>query len=243
MILALLGTAATQAANLATAMIAARALLPEGRGDLALIVLWPMLAAQVASVSLSEALLVLTASGRGDSRRLFATGLWLTLALAAVAAAVAGLWLAPATLAARPEEVQAAGRLCLWLVPATLLSTLILDSLRGRLDHTGWAILRSIQALAYLAGAVIAWRLGAGLMGFALAFVASHAVALLASGVRLASRAVSHSPPIARRCVRWLGSGSAFMRDSSSRCWAAGSTRSPSRCCSIPPSSDSTRRR
>ena len=188
MILALLGTAATQAANLATAMIAARALLPEGRGDLALIVLWPMLAAQVASVSLSEALLVLTASGRGDSRRLFATGLWLTLALAAVAAAVAGLWLAPATLAARPEEVQAAGRLCLWLVPATLLSTLILDSLRGRLDHTGWAILRSIQALAYLAGAVIAWHLGAGLMGFALAFVVSHAVALLVSGFRLASK-------------------------------------------------------
>lgn len=188
MILALLGTAATQAANLATAMIAARALLPEGRGDLALIVLWPMLAAQVASLSLSEALLVLTASGRGDSRRLFATGLWLTLALAAVAAAVAGVWLAPATLALRPEEVQAAGRLCLWLVPATLLSTLILDSLRGRLDHTGWAVLRSVQALAYLAGAVLAWRLGSGLMGFALAFVASHAVALLASGVRLASK-------------------------------------------------------
>jgi len=188
LILALLGTAATQAANLATAMIAARALLPEGRGDLALIVLWPMLAAQVASLSLSEALLVLTASGRGDSRRLFATGLWLTLALAAVAAAVAGVWLAPATLALRPEEVQAAGRLCLWLVPATLLSTLILDSLRGRLDHTGWAVLRSVQALAYLAGAVLAWRLGSGLMGFALAFVASHAVALLASGVRLASK-------------------------------------------------------
>ena len=185
---ALLGTAATQAANLATAMIAARALLPEGRGDLALIVLWPMLAAQVASFSLSEALLVLTASGRGDSRRLFATGLWLTLALAAVAAAIAGFWLAPATLALRPEEVQAAGRLCLWLVPATLLSTLILDSLRGRLDHTGWAVLRSVQALSYLAGAALAWRLGTGLMGFALAFVASHAVALLASGVRLAAK-------------------------------------------------------
>ena len=188
MILALLGTAATQAANLATAMIAARALLPEGRGDLALIVLWPMLAAQVASLSLSEALLVLTASGRGDSRRLFATALWLTLALAAVAAAVAGFWLAPATLALRPEEVQAAGRLCLWLVPATLLSSLIQDSLRGRLDHTGWAVLRSVQALAYLAGAALAWHLGAGLMGFALAFVVSHAVALLVSGFRLASK-------------------------------------------------------
>ena len=188
MILALLGTAATQAANLATAMIAARALLPVGRGDLALIVLWPMLAAQVASLSLSEALLVLTASGRGDSRRLFAPALWLTLALAAVAAAVAGFWLAPATLALRPEEVQAAGRLCLWLVPATLLSSLILDSLRGRLDHTGWAVLRSVQALAYLAGAALAWHLGAGLMGFALAFVVSHAVALLVSGFRLASK-------------------------------------------------------
>ena len=185
---ALLGTAATQAANLATAMIAARALLPEGRGDLALIVLWPMLAAQVASLSLSEAMLVLTASRRGEPKRLFATGLWLTLVLAAIAAAAAGLWLSPAALAARPEEVKAAGRLCLWLVPATLLSTLVLDSLRGRLDHAGWVALRVVQALAYLAGSVLAWRLGAGLWGFALAFVASHAIALMASAVRLVSR-------------------------------------------------------
>ena len=72
---ALLGTAATQAAKLATAMIVARALLPEGRGDLQLVVLWPMLAAQIASLSLNEALLVLTASGSGDRRRLFAAGL------------------------------------------------------------------------------------------------------------------------------------------------------------------------
>ncbi len=204
---ALLGTAATQAANLATAMIAARALLPEGRGDLALIVLWPMLAAQIASLSLSEAMLVLTASGRGEARRLFATGLWLTLALAALAAAVAAFWLSPAALAARPEEVQAAGRLCLWLVPATLLSTLVLDALRGRLDHLGWAVLRSVQALAYLAGAVIAWRTGAGLFGFALAFVASHALALLASAGRLALQGGVAVAPDAETARPLLGLG------------------------------------
>lgn len=204
---ALLGTVAIQAANLATAMIAARVLLPEGRGDLALIVLWPMLAAQVASLSLSEAMMVLTASGRGDSRRLFATALWLTLGLAAVAGAVAGLWLSPAALAARPEEVKAAGRLCLWLVPATLLSTLLLESLRGRLDHAGWVMLRSVQALAYLAGTVIAWRLGAGLIGFALAFVASHAVGLAAAGARLASQGGIALTPAAETASPLLGLG------------------------------------
>ena len=149
---ALLGTAATQGANLATAMIVARALLPEGRGDLQLVVLWPMLAAQIASLSLNEALLVLTASHAGDRRSLFGAGFWITAGLAALAAVVAGFWLVPQALALRPEEVQEAGRLCLWLVPATMLSTFFLDALRGRLDHRGWVVLRTVQAIAYLAG-------------------------------------------------------------------------------------------
>jgi len=183
---ALTGTAITQAANLTTAMIIARTLLPEGRGDLQLVVLWPMLAAQIASLSLNEALLVMTASKNGEPRRLFATALWLTLALAVLAAAIAGLWLAPETLALRPEEVKAAGRLCLWLVPATMLSTLFLDTLRGRLDQRAWVVLRTVQAIAYLAGTLIAWRFGAGIIGFALAFILSHAVAMLAAGIRIA---------------------------------------------------------
>jgi O-antigen/teichoic acid export membrane protein len=112
---ALLGTAATQAANLGTAMIVARALLPEGRGDLQLVVLWPMLAAQIASLSLNEALLVLTASRQGDARRLFATAI-------------------------------------------------------------------------YLAGALAAWLAGAGLAGFALAFLVSHLLAMAAAGGRLTLR-------------------------------------------------------
>ncbi|MBM3533877.1 MAG: hypothetical protein FJX60_12675 [Alphaproteobacteria bacterium] len=183
---ALFGTAATQAANLATAMIVARALLPEGRGDLQLVVLWPMLAAQIASLSLNEALLVLTASRSGEPRQLFATALWLTLTLSLLGAAVAGIWLAPETLALRPEEVKEAGRLCLWLVPATMLSTLFLDTLRGRLDQRGWLVLRTVQAATYLAGTLLAWHLGAGIVGFALAFVLSHAIALLAAGLRVA---------------------------------------------------------
>jgi O-antigen/teichoic acid export membrane protein len=183
---ALFGTAATQAANLATAMIVARALLPEGRGDLQLVVLWPMLAAQIASLSLNEALLVTTASRTGEPRRLFATALWLTLALAVPAAGIAGLWLAPETLALRPEEVKEAGRLCLWLVPASMLSILFLDTMRGRLDNHGWAVLRTVQAIAYLVGTLLAWHLGAGIIGFALAFILSHALAMLASGIRVA---------------------------------------------------------
>ncbi len=205
---ALLGTAATQAANLATAMIVARALLPEGRGDMQLVVLWPMLAAQIASLSLNEALLVLTASGSGDRRRLLATGLWITLALAVLGAGVAGFWLAPAALALRPDEVNEAGRLCLWLVPATLLSTFFLDALRGRLDHRGWVVLRTVQALAYLAGTLLAWHLGSGLIGFALAFVVSHGLAAAASALRLAQQgglALAPPDPGAARPLLALG--------------------------------------
>jgi O-antigen/teichoic acid export membrane protein len=147
-----------------------------------------MLAAQILSLSLNEALLVLTASRRGDAARLFATALWLTLGLSALAAGIAALWIVPWALAARPDLVQATGRLCLWLIPTALLSTVFLDALRGRHDEAGWVMLRVVQSVAYSFGAVAAWSLGAGLYGFALAFVASHALAMIAAGGRLAGR-------------------------------------------------------
>ena len=192
---ALAGTAATQAANLLTAMIAARALLPEGRGDLALVILWPMLAAQIVSLSLNEAVLVLAASGRGEPRRLLGSALAMTLVLAVLGTAAAGFALLPWALAARPDEVQAVGRLCLFLVPATLLSTLFLDALRGRHDQAGWLVLRVVQALAYAGGAMIAWTAEAGLAGFAAAFIVSHALAAAAAAWRLARREGLASPP------------------------------------------------
>jgi O-antigen/teichoic acid export membrane protein len=193
---ALGGTAATQGVNLLTAMIVARALLPEGRGDLALVILWPMLAAQIVSLSLNEAVLVLAASGRGEPRRLLGSALAMTLALAVLGtAAAAGFALLPWALAARPDEVQAVGRLCLFLVPATLLSTLFLDALRGRHDQAGWLVLRVVQALAYAGGAMIAWTAEAGLAGFAAAFIVSHALAAAAAAWRLARREGLASPP------------------------------------------------
>ena len=50
-------TAYIQVLNIATGLIAARILLPEGRGELAALMLWPGLIAELGNLGLSDALL------------------------------------------------------------------------------------------------------------------------------------------------------------------------------------------
>jgi O-antigen/teichoic acid export membrane protein len=85
-----LGTLATNAAillcGLATGVLSARLLAPEGRGVLAAVLFWPHLITSLASFSLPAAVISRRARPEVDRARTAATAAWLALGLSLVGA-------------------------------------------------------------------------------------------------------------------------------------------------------------
>ena len=73
-----------QVVNVATGLLAARLLLAEGRGELAALMLWPGLVAELGCLALSDAMLYRLASGASPARLVCGTMLLLTAALCAI---------------------------------------------------------------------------------------------------------------------------------------------------------------
>ncbi len=76
-----LSTGIIQLSNLATGILAARLLLPDGRGELALLVLWPILIADLGSMGVNTAVAYRSARGDVGSREIFAATVWLSALL------------------------------------------------------------------------------------------------------------------------------------------------------------------
>jgi O-antigen/teichoic acid export membrane protein len=182
-------TGVIQAANIGTGILAARLLLPEGRGQLAEIVLWAGLLAELGSFGLYDALLYRAATGAAPPRALFAaiTTLAWTLSLALVAIA----WIVlPFAFANDDPELLATARVYATLYLPVYFGALLLGGLfQGQLDMITWNVVRCIVPLGYLAG-ILAAGIAAGwsVAGFAAANIAAHVLAT-AVGVALVVRA------------------------------------------------------
>src|SRR5215470_16531236 len=92
LIVTVLTTGVLQLANLASGLLAARLLLPEGRGALAIAILWPTTLAYLLLLGLSDAVTYYSANRQEDPRRVFGAALWLGLSLSALAM-LAGHWI------------------------------------------------------------------------------------------------------------------------------------------------------
>src|SRR5690606_40434915 len=97
-----------QLCGFATGVLAARLLLPEGRGELAAVLLWCGLIASISAISLDQALVYRMARQRGRERRLTVLALLLSQPLALLAI-VAGVLMLPELLDdAAPSTLEAA---------------------------------------------------------------------------------------------------------------------------------------
>lgn len=81
LILSFKTTAALQVLNLATGVLAARLLTPEGRGELALVMLWPLVILAVGSLSVDQATSYHVARARRQAGRVAASAFLLSAAL------------------------------------------------------------------------------------------------------------------------------------------------------------------
>ncbi|MEX0760583.1 MAG: oligosaccharide flippase family protein, partial [Tistlia sp.] len=160
-----------QLCGFATGVLAARLLLPEGRGELAAVLLWCTLIASISVLSLDQALVYRMARQRAREQRLTALALLLSQPLALLAI-VAGILLLPRLLAdASPGAMTAAWALLLF-TPFGHATTILQGAQQGRLRLIEWNLIRALQPAGYLLGIGIALLfVGASVLGFVAAFL------------------------------------------------------------------------
>jgi O-antigen/teichoic acid export membrane protein len=170
-------TIVIQIVNILTGLLAARILLPEGRGELAEIMLWPGLLLEFGILAMSDALLYRAATRLAPPKILFATVMWIGAAMAVILVTV-GYMLMPLLLARETATVQMVES---WyvaaFVPIYLLALFVATMFQGHLDLVGWNVVRSVVGLGYLAfiGLFLLFGL-ASVADFALAYIGGTAL-------------------------------------------------------------------
>lgn len=182
-------TAVIQVINIATGLLAARLLLPEGRGELAEIMLWAGLIVEFGIVGLSDALLYRAATAAVKPRELFAAMAALTIVFSLLLI-VAGVVIEPYIFAGRDAYLLRLSLIFLIAyVPTNLGSLFVASMFQGYLDMTTWNLLRGVVAIGYLAFIGVAVAVGqATVEGFASAYILSTAAAMGLGLVLLARR-------------------------------------------------------
>ena len=156
-------TAAIQLLGLANAVLLARLLGPEGRGELALVLLYPVLAHGLIGLAIGDAVVYRAAKGVGPGR-LVPSVLMLTLAGGAVALA-AGWLLAPGLFAGHDGEVARSGLVYFLMVPLALAGLHLGGVFQGRLEYGVWNAVRATTTLVTVGGVGVLALAGAASVG------------------------------------------------------------------------------
>jgi O-antigen/teichoic acid export membrane protein len=119
--------------NALTGIITARALRPAGRGELAAMILWPVLLANALSLGLPSALTFQLRRNPGKQSQLVGSALFLAL-LSSAAAALLGAWFMSAFIPQYPPRVILFARIFLLSAPITSLLAVGRASLESRGD-------------------------------------------------------------------------------------------------------------
>jgi O-antigen/teichoic acid export membrane protein len=182
-------TCVMQVCNILTGMLAARLLLPDGRGELAAIILWPGLIAELGNLGLHDALLYRAATRSASPRDLFAAILALIGTLSIVLIAI-GLVIIPLVFQNHSPEVQTIALffLCAYL-PIYFTSLFTSGMFQGHLQMTSWNLLRALVPSTYLAAILVLWAMEVrGVAEFAIAYIVAQAVAAGAGFFMVARR-------------------------------------------------------
>ncbi|BBK44975.1 hypothetical protein STVA_49950 [Allostella vacuolata] len=168
-------TALIQLLGLANAVMLARLLGPEGRGELALVLLYPMLALGLIGLAVNDAIVYRAAKAAPPGRLAPSV---LVLALLAGGIALAAGWaLVPTLLSGHAADVVHSGFVYFLMVPAGLVGLYLGSVFQGRLEYGVWNAIRAsttvatvsaVGALALLGMAEVASVTVAYLGGFCL---------------------------------------------------------------------------
>lgn len=164
-----------------TGIITARLLGPAGRGEFAIVVLWPGLIAAVGSLGVMEALTYHQAVARRERSELVGTGLLLATVQSLLLVAVGWLVL-PWLLRAQDPEVVRSGFVYLAFIPLNLCSLYSLGLLHGNLNMQSYNLLRVSVSAVYLFLVCLCWLMGfVSVWALTLSLLAANLVVAVAS--------------------------------------------------------------
>jgi enterobacterial common antigen flippase len=147
---------ATQILGIATGVLTARLLGPEGKGDLATIFWLPALMIAIGTFSLPQAIAYQVSRNPAYEKALSGVGFWLSLGLGCAEAVL--LWpLIPNFLGPEKQQLVSVTRWYLLCVPPTFASLALLGVYQGRQRFSRLNVLRMVPALLYLTGLLFLW--------------------------------------------------------------------------------------
>jgi len=181
-------TGLMQVANIFTGLLAAWYLLPDGRGELAAVILWPDLIAELGNLGLHDALLFRAATRSATPRELFAASMALISGLSVLLIAI-GIAIFPLVFQGHSPEIQTIALvfLCAYL-PTYFTSLFTSGMFQGHLQIAAWNVLRALVPLTYLVAILLAIAFDhETVAGFATAYIIAQLVAA-AVGLALIAR-------------------------------------------------------
>src|SRR5688500_2874139 len=136
-----------------TSILSARALGPEGRGDMTVVLLWPSICAMVASIGLPQAYRFWTARRPEYISAMFSNAVIFTVVVGLVVLALSELMLSH-LIGERSPEVLRLSRIYLLVIPALMLTDLIRGLLEGA-RHFNWVGVSRVIFFGIQCGATI----------------------------------------------------------------------------------------
>ena len=147
--------------GIATGIISARLLQPEGRGALAAILFWPEIAASIGLMNLDTAIIQSTSKNNSKVKEITSTGFYVAIFLAGVTAVVT-YFLLPYLLGSGKIELLPAARIYLLaFLPFNFVGLCLMAIDHSRQNFKRYNLFRFIPPITYLSGLMTLWSFDA----------------------------------------------------------------------------------
>lgn len=200
---------AIQACGAATGVLTARLLGPVARGELATVILWPVILSNLGLMGCNLVLAREVARNPEEERDWTTVGVTVGLATSVVYFLI-GYFLIPFLLPADREYLLPVARLCLWLIPLDILNQVLLAVDHGRMRWRRYNLQRLSFTVFYLALiAFIGVTRRKQVIWFILVFLASQMLAALLR-LWIQRKSVMNGKPRLDRCRHLLRAGAPY---------------------------------
>lgn len=134
--------------GLATSIMLTRWLLPTGRGEVAAVLLWPMLLTYAANLGLIDAITFYTAAGKFEEETILGTSLLSVVAQVAVFGSI-GYMILPFVMPQQSPSVVWLSKVYLLYMPVSLATLYLMSILQGRLLMIRYNAVRLVIPIGY----------------------------------------------------------------------------------------------